>query len=207
MPWKSALDFIGRLRRILPSAAQDEAAQNLAQRHKSFRVFLSAWNDFQETVSDIKYTICCDHPFGLHRVRELCIRVTTQAFQCIQQLKNLDPKPCDTLFDRFTDLQKYVSKELEISEQCLLGAMVLPLGMGALDARLVDPGTIFLESLRAVVPNQSPHPNCGRLGTQEFAQALSPTLSAGRGIAPACGAERADHGANSAFAHPFSPAR
>ena len=76
-------------------AASDvgEAERFFALRHHSFKLFLTAWNKFQETMTEVEYTLCCDHPFGLYRVRALCTRVATQVFQCIQQLERLDPTP------------------------------------------------------------------------------------------------------------------
>ena len=68
----------------------DEAERLFALRHHSFKLFLTAWNTFQETMADVEYTLCCDHPFGLYRVRALCTKVATQVFQCIQQLERLD---------------------------------------------------------------------------------------------------------------------
>lgn len=51
-----------------------EAERFFALRHHSFKLFLTAWNKFQETMTEVEYTLCCDHPFGLYRVRALCTR-------------------------------------------------------------------------------------------------------------------------------------
>lgn len=137
-----------------------EAERFFALRHHSFKLFLTAWNKFQETMTEVEYTLCCDHPFGLYRVRALCTRVATQVFQCIQQLERLDPTPGPALYARFAELQKTVAAEVYEPESCLLGPLVLPLGHGNLDdageEALVDPATARLESLRGRFPQAVP---------------------------------------------------
>lgn len=136
----------------------DEAERLFALRHHSFKLFLTAWNTFQETMADVEYTLCCDHPFGLYRVRALCTKVATQVFQCIQQLERLDPGPCAALYERFDQLQKLVACEVYEPESCLLGPLTLPLGQGqgALHEAQVDPATLRLEALRGRFPEAVP---------------------------------------------------
>lgn len=146
-----------RQERSEPRSA-DEAERFFALRHHSFKLFLTAWNTFQETMADVEYTLCCDHPFGLYRVRALCTKVATQVFQCIQQLERLDPGPCAALYERFNQLQKLVADEVYEPESCLLGPLTLPLGEGtaALQGALVDPAALRLEALRARFPQAVP---------------------------------------------------
>lgn len=131
-----------------------------ALRHHSFKLFLTAWNKFQETMTELEYTLCCDHPFGLYRVRALCTSVSTQVFQCIQQLERLDPGPCAALYARFAELQKIVAAEVYEPESCLLGPLVLPLGHPDLAAAgengLADPATIRLDALGRRYPEVIP---------------------------------------------------
>lgn len=146
-------------------ASQDAVELFFTRRHHSFKLFLTAWNAFQETMTELEYTLCCDHPFGLYRVRALCTSMATQVFQCIKQLELLDKAPCPTLYQRFGELQKQVAGEVYEPESCLLGPFVVPLGQGkdaALEALcrenmcLIDPGTLRVESLRAQFPEAVP---------------------------------------------------
>lgn len=146
-------------------SAAEEAQRFFALRHHSFRLFLTAWNAFQETMTDLEYTLCCDHPFGLYRVRALCTSMATQVFQCIKQLERLDPAPCPALYARFGELQKLVAEEVYEPEACLLGPLVVPLCqddagcLAALQSEgrvLVDPATARLEKLRPIFPGAVP---------------------------------------------------
>ncbi|MBQ7585297.1 MAG: phosphoenolpyruvate synthase, partial [Desulfovibrionaceae bacterium] len=139
-------------------AATDEA-RLYVQRHHSFKLFLSAWNGFQETMSDLRYTLCCEHPFGLHRVRALCTSVAIQVFQCIKRLEELDPAPCDALFEHFNKLQNVVLAEFQEPESCLLGPQVLPLPLSSeaqANLALLDPATSLLETMRQKLPDRVP---------------------------------------------------
>ncbi|MBQ7738738.1 MAG: phosphoenolpyruvate synthase [Desulfovibrionaceae bacterium] len=153
-----------RLRRFFNNLSRHKSSENEAQisnhylrSHQSFKLFLSAWNSFQEIMSDIRYTLCCDHPFGLHRVRALCTGISIQVFQCIRRLGELDSAQCNVLFERFNALQSIVLKEFEEPESCLLGQEVFPLGTedlvnetnAAQNSSLIDPLTLNLEALRA----------------------------------------------------------
>ena len=143
----------------------EEAQRFFALRHHSFRMFLTAWNAFQETMTDLEYTLCCDHPFGLYRVRALCTSMATQVFQCIKQLERLDPAPCASLYARFGEMQKLVADEVYEPEACLLGPLVVPLCqddascLASLHSEgrvLVDPATARLEKLRPMFPGAVP---------------------------------------------------
>ena len=143
----------------------EEAQRFFALRHHSFKLFLTAWNAFQETMTDLEYTLCCDHPFGLYRVRALCTSMATQVFQCIKQLERLDPAPCAALYERFGQLQKLVAEEVYEPESCLLGPLVVPLcqkdaacllHLRSEGRALVDPATARLENLRANFPGAVP---------------------------------------------------
>ena len=147
------------------SASSDEAERFFALRHHSFKLFLTAWNSFQETMTDLEYTLCCDHPFGLYRVRALCTRMATQVFQCVKQLEQLDSTACPALYERFGQLQKLVAEEVYEPESCLLGPLVVPLCQDDEtcllnlkdDGRvLVDPATARLEALRGRFPGAVP---------------------------------------------------
>ena len=147
------------------TASDSEAEHFFALRHHSFKLFLTAWNTFQETMTDLEYTLCCDHPFGLYRVRALCTSMATQVFQCIKQLERLDPAPCAALYTRFGELQKLVAEEVYEPEACLLGPLVVPLCqddascLASLHSEgrvLVDPATARLEKLRPMFPGAVP---------------------------------------------------
>lgn len=144
-----------------PTASDSRDAEHFfALRHHSFKLFLTAWNKFQETMTELEYTLCCDHPFGLYRVRALCTSVSTQVFQCIQQLERLDAGPCAALYARFAELQNIVAAEVYEPESCLLGPLVLPLGhpdvAAAGESGLVDPATIRLDALGRRYPEVIP---------------------------------------------------
>ncbi|MBO4313005.1 MAG: phosphoenolpyruvate synthase [Desulfovibrio sp.] len=144
------LGLLKRKRALSENPAESDRA--FALRHNSFRLFLKEWNRFQETMTEVEYTLCCDHPFGLHRVRELCTAVATQVFQCIANLKRLDPAACAALTERFSSLQKAVSDVVYPRETPLDGPFALPFGkaLGGDEGvrRLIDPTTLRLESLR-----------------------------------------------------------
>ena len=166
MPLKRILLFFSELARRAAGRRDHgfDTGRFYVQRHDAFKLFLSAWNSFEETMSDLRYTLCCEHPFGLHRVRALCTSIATQVFQCIKQLEALDAGPCDELFERFNVLQNMVINEFSIPESCILGTPVLPLGFGGdcldaaenRDSALIDPGTARLEILRKQLPEAVP---------------------------------------------------
>ncbi|MDR2573662.1 MAG: PEP/pyruvate-binding domain-containing protein [Desulfovibrio sp.] len=96
--------------------------------HHTFKLFLTEWNNFQETMTQVEYTLCCDHPFGMQRVRKLCTAAATQVFQCIQQLGKLYPAPCEALYARFAELQKTVASVVYEPRFQAVGPRVLPFG-------------------------------------------------------------------------------
>jgi hypothetical protein len=109
------LGFFRRLRRAAPEEESGGKAP-FAKRHHSFKLFLTEWNNFQTTMTQVEYTLCCEHPFGLHRVHKLCTDAAAQLFQCIRQLQKLDPAPCEILFSRFEELRGIVASVLDDSE-------------------------------------------------------------------------------------------
>lgn len=131
-----------------------------AMRHHRFKLFLTAWNKFQEVMTELEYTLCCDHPFGMYRVRALCTRVSTQVFQCIQQFERLSPGKYSILQERFAALQEQVSAMVYPGGDCLLGPSVLPLcdipsqtpQWEAALLSLTDPATHKLVHLGKVYP-------------------------------------------------------
>lgn len=124
----------------------------LALRHHQFKLFLTAWSKFQETMTDVEYTLCCDHPFDMYRVRALCTRVATQVYQCIQQIELLSPGRGDALDERFAALQNEVSALVyPAAASCLLGPPVLPLDDSRL-AGIADPAVLRLGRLRKDMP-------------------------------------------------------
>lgn len=157
------LGFLKRPTKAAPDSVTSDsrdAEHFFALRHHSFKLFLTAWNKFQETMTELEYTLCCDHPFGLYRVRALCTSVSTQVFQCIQQLERLDAAPCPALYARFAELQRIVAAEVYEPESCLLGPLVLPMGhpdlAAAGESGLVDPATTRLDVLARRYPEVIP---------------------------------------------------
>ena len=132
-----------------PKRAAASSDQDFALLHHRFKLFLTAWNKFQETMTELEYTLCCDHPFGSYRVRALCTRVATQVFQCIQQLEKLNPAPTSELYRRFAELQETVAAVVYEDDQPQPGPLMLPLGHPDLETlpHLADPGTIRLGQL------------------------------------------------------------
>lgn len=136
-----------------------------AMRHHRFKLFLTAWNKFQEIMTELEYTLCCEHPFGMYRVRALCTRVSTQVFQCIQQFNQLSPHTHTTLQERFAALQAEVSAMVYPRGDCLLGPEILSLDeCGSMDPalwqshirNLTDPATQKLVALREDFPQSIP---------------------------------------------------
>ena len=176
---------------VSKDAGHDERA--IALRHHRFKLFLTAWNKFQETMTDVEYTLCCDHPFGMYRVRALCTRVATQVFQCMQQLEHLEPGGqgrLAALQGRFAALQSEVAAMVYPQGNCLLGAAVLPLGHPDL-AGLVDPALLRLGMLRDVFPGVIPEgfvlteAGCHRiLHEQGLQEELNRRVQAGGGLTP-----------------------
>lgn len=136
-----------------------------AMRHHRFKLFLTAWNKFQEVMTELEYTLCCEHPFGMYRVRALCTKVSTQVFQCIQQFNQLSPNKNTALQDRFAALQAEVSAMVYPSGDCLLGPEVMsldeygsmsPEGWHTALRNLTDPATQRLVALREQFPELIP---------------------------------------------------
>lgn len=103
------------------------AAHIFAMRHHRFKLFCTAWTKFQELTTELEYTLCCEHPFGMYKVRALCTRVSTQVFQCIQQLNELSPQKNSILQERFSALQTEVSAMVYPAGDCLLGPEIMSL--------------------------------------------------------------------------------
>lgn len=136
-----------------------------AMRHHRFKLFLTAWNKFQEVMTELEYTLCCEHPFGMYRVRALCTKVSTQVFQCIQQFNLLSPHTSTALQDRFAALQAEVSAMVYPRGDCLLGPEVMSLDTLPEDdndqwhthlTNLTDPATRKLVQLRTTFPRCIP---------------------------------------------------
>lgn len=145
-----------RLFRKSVAALDDETQKKrLAVRHHRFKLFLTAWNKFQEVMTELEYTLCCDHPFGINKVRSLCTRVATQVFQCVQQLEYLDSADCTELQRRFADLQAEVAALVYPEAHTVPGPAVLPLGDPDLRGQ-VDPPLLRLGSLRTTLGDVVP---------------------------------------------------
>ena len=153
--------LLQRFRKKRDEPGAGDAERVFALRHHSFKLFLKSWNKFQETMTEVEYTLCCDHPFGLYRVHELCCSVATQVFQCIHHLERLDPEPAGNLKQRFDILQKVVTGCVYPETSCPEGRLTVPLGEGSLAEAslhdLIDPATARLEKLRAHFPDNVPH--------------------------------------------------
>ena len=140
------------------SASDGSPEHTFAVRHHRFKLFLTAWNKFQENMTSLEYTLCCDHPFGLHRVRALCTSVATQVYQCIQHLERLNPSQCKALYERFDHLQTAVASEVYPHVQVLEGPYIIPLEEAgrAAEAHLADKSTARLGELRRQSPDVVP---------------------------------------------------
>ena len=140
------------------SASDGSPEHTFAVRHHRFKLFLTAWNKFQENMTSLEYTLCCDHPFGLHRVRALCTSVATQVYQCIQHLERLNPSQCKALYERFDHLQTAVASEVYPHVQLLEGPYIIPLEEAgrAAEAHLADKSTARLGELRRQSPDVVP---------------------------------------------------
>ena len=122
------------LKKVFSRGVSERKAEEQASKNSEFevlsnrfRMFLTAWNRFQEVETQLEYTLCCDHPFGIYGVRALCTDVALQVFQCIRQLQSLNPKPGPELLKRFGELQKQVSSLVLNQDSCIPGPLVVPL--------------------------------------------------------------------------------
>ncbi|MCR4666033.1 MAG: phosphoenolpyruvate synthase [Desulfovibrio sp.] len=140
--------------------SEQDAERVFALRHHAFKLFLKSWNKFQETMTDVEYSLCCDHPFGLYWVHALCTSTATQVFQCIRNLEHLDPKPVANLSARFDALQSILAERIYPESACPLGRMTIALGSGLLQQEtedgLIDQATARLEKLRVHFPDNVP---------------------------------------------------
>ncbi len=125
---------ISWLKKVFSHGESERKAEEQASKNSEFevlsnrfRMFLTAWNRFQEVETQLEYTLCCDHPFGIYGVRALCTDVALQVFQCIRQLQSLNPKPGPELLKRFGELQKQVSSLVLNQDSCIPGPLVVPL--------------------------------------------------------------------------------
>ena len=128
---------------------QEQQDRNFAILSNRFRMFLTAWNRFQEIESQIEYTLCCEHPFGIYKVRALCTDVALQVFQCVRQLKALDGRHTDELVKRFSVLQKEVSSLVYDLHRRIQGPLILPLNSPELASStlLASPEAVRLSTL------------------------------------------------------------
>lgn len=150
--------------------SQAETVSPLAdvqKRQQVFRLFLNAWNGFQETMTSIEYTLCCAHPFGMYRVQALCTAVATQVFLCMQHLANLTGQKPTALRERFSHLHELTSGILAAQDARIAGqAMVAILpnsanpfeNTGDASAEYcVDPATVrYARSMQSMPAHSSP---------------------------------------------------
>ena len=54
--------LLQRFRKKRDEPGAGDAERVFALRHHSFKLFLKSWNKFQETMTEVEYTLCCDHP-------------------------------------------------------------------------------------------------------------------------------------------------
>jgi pyruvate,water dikinase len=127
MAFPRLLEFFKRPGNSVSSSAVAAEGKFFDKLHHSFKLFLTEWNNFQETMTQVEYTLCCDHPFGMQRVHKMCASAATQVFQRIQQLQKLVPAPCDVLHTRFAELQKIVTSVAYEPECRAAGQRVLSL--------------------------------------------------------------------------------
>ena len=147
-----------------PAPPQERPADDeFTVKHQTFHLFLTAWNSFQDTLSTIEYTLCCERPFDMCRVRALATSVVTRSFQCIQLLDKLAPGRKAVLRERFTQLQEEISPLLEADVSCLVGPSVMPLDADLLDSeqrrllpRMTDKAVARLLRLRERLGGQYP---------------------------------------------------
>lgn len=163
------ITFFTRKKPANPTGTDTKSTAHVfAMRHHRFKLFFTAWTKFQELMTELEYTLCCERPFGMYRVRALCTRVSTQVFQCIQQFNELSPNKNTALHERFAALQAEVSALVYPAGDCLLGPEILPLESPATDsaadiqqwhnhlAHLTDSATQKLAALQEQMPETIP---------------------------------------------------
>ncbi len=147
---------------LRPKASSGEApggdSRVFAARHHRFKLFLTAWNNFQDVMTELEYVLCCDHPFGMNRVRSLCTQTATQVFQCIMQIDKLSPGSGKVPAERFGILQNEVSALVFPKGRCLLGPSIIAVGDPELESvpELVDPAAARLGVLQRSMPDYVP---------------------------------------------------
>lgn len=115
-----------------PLPPDEPEAGGFAQARQTFNLFLTAWNSFQDTLSNVEYALCCERPFDMTRVRALGTAVVTRSLQCIQLLSRLEPNHnLAPLRERFHTLTEELTPLLETTNSCLLGQSVIRLDSSA----------------------------------------------------------------------------
>jgi pyruvate, water dikinase len=111
-----------------PAPAAKPADAGFAAQHQAFNLFLTAWDGFQDTLSTMEYTLCCERPFDMSRVRALATAAVTRCYQCIKLLDVLNGSKKDILREHFHVLQEVITPLLEEGEDaCLLGPAIIDL--------------------------------------------------------------------------------
>lgn len=116
-----------REKKNLPQKADSEKKAEFAEHHNTFGLLLTAWNSFQDTLSAIEYTLCCERPFDMCRVRALATSAVTRSLQCILLLDKLSPGRKNILRENFNRITEKISPLLEEDELCLIGPEVISL--------------------------------------------------------------------------------
>ncbi|MDR1777828.1 MAG: hypothetical protein LBR31_08405 [Desulfovibrio sp.] len=180
MTWRHLLNFFRRPGDAASTPTPTDDRKLFEKLHHSFKLFLTEWNNFQETMTQVEYTLCCDHPFGMQRVRKLCTGAATQVFQCIRQLRKLDPVPCDALFSRFAQLQEIVAGQVYEREIDIDGPDVLPCDHPRARA-LCDAISRWLSGARGGVGIVVTHAGCRRFLRDDLQTEITRRIQASGG--------------------------
>lgn len=141
------MKFLSRLLGLLKKGQTPDGPQPLPEdiaklrnvfreRYHNFKLLLSANNKALEIMADMEMALKGDHPFGMAFVRSHCTAVSANVYKIVTNLLCLAPGRYDELKNRFQEIQKDISEDLEFENKLHGSELVLPLW--SLDRHISD---------------------------------------------------------------------
>lgn len=91
------------------SSSVEELRRTFRSRYHQFKLLLNANNKALEIMAEMTEALQGRWPFGMSFVRSRCTRVSTNVFQIVKHLDELNPDRYDALYDRFKEIQKQIN--------------------------------------------------------------------------------------------------
>jgi pyruvate,water dikinase len=91
------------------SSSVEELRRTFRSRYHQFKLLLNANNKALEIMAEMTEALQGRWPFGMSFVRSRCTRVSTNVFQIVKHLDELNPGRYDALYDRFKEIQKQIN--------------------------------------------------------------------------------------------------